>query len=98
MRISIHYRDLAKRTTIIKQYEAQKTSRSFNIVGTTRDTKLRMLTDNFDPDWIRGTEPHGIMTFTDEPEERVEPRRNLAAELEVKVAELEARIAQLEGG
>jgi len=40
---------------------------------------LRMLHDNFDPSWVRGEEPRGTMTFTDEHEETVgstEPPRS----------------------
>ena len=55
---------------------------------------LRMLHDNFDLDWQPGTEPHGTMIFTDEPE-KVTPQpltRDLAAEID----NLKARVAILE--
>lgn len=48
-----HYDNLAKRQTIITYWEA---------LG------YRMLHDDFDSDWKRGDEPHGVMTFTNEPE------------------------------
>ena len=52
-----------------------------------------MLHDDFDPDWKSGDEPHGIMTFTDEPApvtpEPVNPLR-------VEIDALKARIEKLE--
>jgi len=41
------------RAEVIKHWEAQG---------------YRMLHDDFDADWKPGDEPHGTMTFTDEPE------------------------------
>ncbi|GAI79076.1 unnamed protein product [marine sediment metagenome] len=45
---------------------------------------LRMLHDNFDEDWQRGDEPHGMLTFTDEPPEQapIEPIRDFGAEID----------------
>lgn len=34
---------------------------------------LRMLHDDFDHDWTPGDEPHGTLTFTDEPTPEPEP-------------------------
>ena len=53
MEIKQHYDNLAERQTIIAHWEG---------LG------YRMLHDDFDPDWKRGDEPRGTMTFTDEPE------------------------------
>jgi len=53
---------------------------------------LRMLHDDFDPDWKPGDEPHGTMTFTDEPAPVVtsEPARDLAAEVDQIKADVKA--------
>lgn len=48
-----HYDDLAERAEGIIYWEG---------------LKYRMLHDDFDADWVRGNEPHGTMTFTNEPE------------------------------
>jgi len=53
MEVQVKYNNLAERAAKIKEYEAQK---------------LRMLHDDFDSTWQPGDEPHGTMTFTDEPE------------------------------
>ena len=54
---------------------------------------FRMLHDHFDDSWTPGDEPHGIMTFTDEPApvtpEPVNPLR-------VEIDALKARIEKLE--
>ena len=73
------YNDLAERKVKIDLREGQG---------------LRMLFDNFDPNWKSGDEPHGTMTFTDKPTPNmpIEPVRDLAAEIDA----LEARIAALE--
>lgn len=55
---------------------------------------LRMLHDNFDPDWESGDEPHGTMTFTDVIPPSPPPVRDLAKEiddLKIKVAALEVK-------
>jgi len=77
MEVKVHYSNLAERALLIEQYEAQKKPRDFDIAGVARDTKLRMLHDDFDADWKPGDEPHGTMTFSDElpPVEPVEPVR-----------------------
>lgn len=56
-----HCDNMKQRNLICKDYE----SRGF-----------RMLHDDFDKDWKRGDEPHGILTFTDEPapQSPVEPK------------------------
>ena len=79
MKIQVNYNGLADRQIKSKEQEAKG---------------LRMLFDNFDPDWNRGDIPHGTMTFTDEPAlvVPVPPPRDLEAEideLKIKVAELE---------
>ena len=53
MEVQIHYDNLADRRIKAKEKEA---------------LDLRMLHDDFDPDWKPGDEPHGTMTFTDAPE------------------------------
>ena len=80
--ISVKYSDLQDRTERVKEQEAKK---------------LRMLYDNFDPDWKPGQEPHGTMVFTDEIEIVAKPKpiRDLASELDalkVKVAILQSKI------
>ena len=79
MQVTEKYNDLAERKVKIDLRESQG---------------LRMLTDNFDPDWKSGDEPHGTMTFTDEPMPvaSIEPVRDLAAEIDA----LKARIEKLE--
>lgn len=34
---------------------------------TANDNGYRMLHDDFDEDWVEGDEPHGTLTFTNEP-------------------------------
>ena len=51
--VKVHYGNLAERQTIIAHWEG---------LG------YRMLHDDFDTDWKPGDEPHGTMTFTNEPE------------------------------
>lgn len=46
------YANWAEREAWVAQYETQG---------------WRMLHDDFDSDWKRGDEPHGTLTFTDEP-------------------------------
>ena len=53
---------------------------------------FRMLHDDFDEDWERGDEPHGTLTFTDEPAPQAEPVREPLAEIDA----LKARIEKLE--
>ena len=50
MEIQVKYSNLEDRQLKTKEQEA---------------TGLRMLHDDFDPDWKSGDEPHGTMTFTD---------------------------------
>ena len=38
--------------------------------STANGNGFRMLHDDFDPDWQPGDEPHGTLTFTDEPAEQ----------------------------
>ena len=79
MELQVYYNNLTQRQTSIKEQEAKG---------------LRMLHDDFDTDWQRGDEPHGIMTFTDELQAVIptEPVRNLALEIDA----LKARIKKLE--
>ena len=81
MEVKVHYDNLADRQTKVTEYEAQG---------------LRMLYDNFDPNWKSGNEPYGTMTFTDEPilVAPIEPVRDLAAEID----SLKARVKKLEKG
>jgi hypothetical protein len=76
------YAGLEARTEVIRHWEA---------LG------YRMLHDDFDSDWKRGDEPHGTMTFTNEPELVIEtpPSRDLEAEIDrliARVEELEKRL------
>jgi len=48
-----HYDNLAGRQDLVAHWEAQG---------------YRMLHDDFDSDWKPGDEPHGTLTFTNEPE------------------------------
>ena len=80
MEIRVKYTGLEDRQIKVKKQEAKG---------------LRMLFDNFDPNWKHGDPIIGTMTFTDEPSpepEPIEPGRNLAAEIDV----LKARIEKLE--
>jgi len=36
-------------------------------VDTAQGNGYRMLHDDYDEDWVEGDEPHGTLTFTDEP-------------------------------
>jgi len=47
-----HYDNLAERNSLC---------------DTATSDGYRMLHDDFDPDWQPGDEPHGTLTFTDEP-------------------------------
>jgi hypothetical protein len=51
--VKVHYDNLAERQDLVAHWEG---------LG------YRMLHDDFDADWKPGDEPHGTMTFTDEPE------------------------------
>ena len=77
--IMVKYMDLKDRAKKVQVQEAKK---------------LRMLHDDFDEDWKSGDEPHGTMTFTDEPELVIEPEpvRDAFAEIDA----LKAKIAVLE--
>jgi hypothetical protein len=79
MEIKVNYKGLADRQAKAKEQEAKG---------------LRMLHDDFDPDWKPGNEPHGTMTFTDEQPTvtPIEPARDLAKEID----DLKARIEKLE--
>ena len=81
MEVQVKYSSLEERANKIKEYEAQN---------------LRMLHDDFPPDWESGDESYGTMTFTDEPSPVLippEPVRDYGAEID----KLEARIEKLEG-
>ena len=80
MEVQVKYSSLEERANKIKEYEAQN---------------LRMLHDDFSPDWKSGDEPYGIMTFTSEPSPVLippEPVRDYGAEID----NLKARIETLE--
>ena len=80
MEIEVKYTGLEDRQGKIKEQEAKG---------------LRMLFDNFDPDWKFGDEPYGTMTFTDQPSPVFpppEPVRDYGAEID----NLKARIEKLE--
>lgn len=53
---------------------------------------LRMVHDDFDANWKTGTEPHGLLTFTDDEEAPLPPSRNIFQELD----ELKTRVLALE--
>ena len=61
------------------------------IVTRCNGDKLTMLHDDFDPDWEPGDEPHGTMTFTDEPTSvaSIEPGRDIFAEIDALKAKVE---------
>jgi hypothetical protein len=69
MEIQVKYSNLEDREIKVKEQEAKG---------------LRMLHDDFSPDWKAGDEPHGTMTFTDviEPSPPIKPVRDLAAEID----------------
>lgn len=70
-----HYDNLAQRELIIKDYEGRG---------------LELLHDDFDEGWQRGDEPHGILTFTDEPTPQApEPEPSRLDRLEARVKKLE---------
>lgn len=77
MEVQVEYTDREDRKVKIKIQE---------------DQGLRMTSDNFGSGWKHGEEPHGVMTFTDEPELKASTLagRNLAAELDELKAEVEA--------
>lgn len=77
MEITEKYKDLIERQAKITLREGEG---------------LRMLHDDFDPDWKPGDEPHGTMIFTDELPPPAEPARDLAAEID----DLKARVKKLE--
>ena len=83
MEVQVKYSSLEERANKIKEYEAQN---------------LRMLHDDFSPDWESGDEPYGTMTFTDEPSsepEPIEPGRDIFAELDALKTEIEKLKAKL---
>ena len=80
MEVTEKYKDLAERKVKIALREGQG---------------LRMLTDNFDPDWKSGDEPHGTMTFTDKRSSEPEPMK-LVRDIFAEVTALEQRITKLE--
>jgi len=84
MEIKIKYANLAERQQEIKVQEANN---------------LRMPHDDFDPDWKAGDEPHGVMTFTDEPSPVVLVKPSeidlVKSELDVLKTEIEKLKAKL---
>lgn len=80
MEYSEHYDNLVNRHLVCKEYEGRG---------------LRMLHDNFDPDWQPGEEPHGVLIFTDVPEKPPPPPgRDIFLELD----DLKTRVVKLEKG
>ena len=77
MEVKVHYDNLADRQTKVTEYEAQG---------------LRMLYDNFDPNWKSGNEPYGTMTFTDV----ILPTSPPPRDFETEIDSLKARIEKLE--
>lgn len=79
MEYEYHYIDLADRSLKVAEAEG---------LG------YRMLHDNFDPGWKKGTEPHGTMLFIDvhEPSPIPEPVRDLASEID----DIKIRLNKLE--
>ena len=81
------YKDLAERKAKIALREGQG---------------FRMLHDDFDDSWAPGDEPHGIMTFTDEPApvtpEPVNPLRVEIDALKAIISNHEARLKKDVGG
>lgn len=63
-----------------------------SLCDTATSNGFRMLHDDFDSDWKRGDEPHGTLTFTDEPAPHAEPVRDL----NTRMSELEERVRKLE--
>ena len=80
MRIQVIYSNWEERQSVVAEKEAEG---------------LTMLHDDFAPDWKHGDEPHGTLTFTDEPRlssPMPEPMRDLGAEID----DLKARLEKLE--
>lgn len=67
MEYTEHYDNLEQRNTLC---------------STAYSKGFRMLFDNFDSDWKKRTEPHGILTFTDEPELQTELARDYGKEID----------------
>ena len=63
-----HYFNLKDRQSKVKEAE---------------DLGYVMIHDHFDPEWKKGLEPHGTLTFTDEPPVSIPPKsvRDLATEI-----------------
>ena len=81
MRTEVKYSGLRDRQVKISEQEAKD---------------LRMLHDDFDSDWQTGDEPHGTMTFTDEPAP-VSPSEPSEIDLiKADIDDLKARIEKLE--
>ncbi|MBA7625506.1 hypothetical protein ES703_32936 [subsurface metagenome] len=79
--------------TYTKHYEDMKQRNNLCSIATSNG--FRMLHDDFDPDWERGDEPHGSLTFTDEPAPQApepEPTRVFGVEIDT----LKARMEKLE--
>ena len=81
MEIKIKYANLAGRQEKIKEQEAGN---------------LRMLHDDFDPDWKAGDEPHGVMTFTDEPSPVMLVKPSEIDLVKSEIDALKAKIEKLE--
>ena len=80
MEYTEHYDNMEERDVICKDYESRG---------------LRMLQDNFDSDWQRGDEPHGILVFTDELAPQA-PEPEPVMDYKAEIDKLKARIAVVE--
>lgn len=78
----VEYENLVDRQAKVTQYQSQG---------------LRLLHDNFSPDWEHGQEPYGTLVFTDEPVEHalVDPR---IIELRAYLADLHTGLPEVEDG
>lgn len=63
------------------QYHYDNLTERQDKVAETEALGYRMLCDNFDPDWQPGEEPHGTLTYTDEPTPPPTPEEILLREL-----------------
>ncbi len=77
MNTAVKYSNLVERAEKVKGLEANG---------------WRMLHDNFDKNWVAGSEPHGIIIFTNEPTPEPPPIVDLAGELN----DLKRRVVTLE--
>lgn len=69
MEYTEHYKDMVRRNALC---------------DIANSNGFRMLHDDFDPDWQPGDEPHGTLTFTNEPAPQApsEPERDAFTEID----------------